>query len=66
MNDNDVDDPSPFIARRDLKFAAWSEDPAIRHLVGIMAQRSDLAGLEALLQSAFEAGWSGGYECAME
>jgi hypothetical protein len=68
MNDNDDDDdtPSVFVARRDREFANWSEDPAIRRLIVIMAQKPDLEGIEALVQSAFEAGWSGGYELAME
>jgi hypothetical protein len=68
MNDSDDDDavPSVFIARRDREFAGWSEDPAIRRLIVIMAQKPDLKGIEALVQSAFEAGWSGEYEWAME
>ena len=65
-NDNDEESPSVFIAQRDLKFSNWSEDPAIRRLVVIMAQTPDMEGIEALVQSAFEAGWSGGYELAME
>jgi hypothetical protein len=68
MNDNDDDEeaPSVIITQRDLKFSNWSEDPAIRRLIVIMAQQPDLEGIEALVQSAFEAGWSGGYELAME
>lgn len=68
MNDNDGDEegPSVFIDRRDREFASWSEDPAIRRLIVIMAQKPDLEGIEALVQSAFEAGWSGGYEFAMK
>jgi hypothetical protein len=61
MNDND-----PEMSPMEGGFAIWSEDPAIRHLIGLLTEKPDGAGLEALLQSAFEAGWSGGFNRAMD
>jgi hypothetical protein len=63
VNDNDSDD-SPFIAARDIAFANWSEDPAIRRLINLAAEKPDLDSIEALVLSAFEAAWSGGYRYA--
>lgn len=63
MNDNDTEE-SPFIAARDLAFANWSEDPAIRRLINLAAEKPDLDSIEALVLSGFEAAWSGGYRYA--
>ena len=63
MNDNDTEE-SPFSAARDLAFANWSEDRAIRRLIELVAEKPDLDSIEALMLSAFEAAWSGGYRYA--
>jgi hypothetical protein len=63
VNDNDTAE-SPFIAARDLAFTNWSEDPAIRRLIDLAAEKPDLGSIEALVLSAFEAAWSGGYRYA--
>lgn len=48
----------------ELSYAAWREDPAVALLVARVGSTADPDGLEALLQSAFEAGhsigWKGG------
>jgi hypothetical protein len=55
MSDNETDtEMSPV----DAAYAWWSEDPAIRYLINQVAEKSDPFGLEHLLESAFQAGWS--------
>lgn len=61
MNEND-----PEISPMETAWAIWSEDPAIRHLIGRITKELDPLGLEALLESSFQAGWSAGYNRAME
>jgi hypothetical protein len=61
MNDNDPEMPP-----MQGGFAICSEDPAIRHFIGLSTEKPDGAGLESLLQSAFEAAWSGGFNRAMD
>jgi hypothetical protein len=65
MNEPEAQDDPPLSAQ-EAAFAIWREDPAIRHLIGVLFEKPDAAGIEALLQSAFEMGWSSGYERAME
>jgi len=62
MNDNDAS-----MSACEAAFAVWREDPAISHLLGrLMESNRDVRALEALVQSAFEAGWMGGFNRAME
>ncbi len=61
MNDNEAE-----MSPQETAWAFWSEDPAIRHLIGKTAQQPDSLGLEALIESAFQAGWTAGWKRAME
>lgn len=62
MSTNDNDPPDPL----GDKYAIWREDPAIALLVARVGATADPDGLEALLQSAFEAGHGAGWKAAME
>jgi hypothetical protein len=47
-------------------FELWRQRPKIDYVVSkLEAENSNVRGLEALLRSAFEAGWVGGYSKAV-
>jgi hypothetical protein len=50
------------VNEREDEFASWRQYPAINSLVTrLETENSNVRGLEALLRSAFEAGWIGGF-----
>jgi hypothetical protein len=53
--------------KQDRVFEQWRHASLVDHLVTTLeTENSNVRGLEALLRSAFEAGWIGGYNHAIE
>jgi hypothetical protein len=49
------------VNKRDRIFELWRQETLINHMITkLETENSNIRGLEALLRSAFEAGWIGG------